>query len=95
MGITRTILYKGQVSEPLYSVDENGNVLDGSSDMEPSFFQEYKYKLENLYSKFYTKRGTEIAAQRKSSATSFYESMVKEVTLSYQTGKIKLNDRLE
>lgn len=94
LGIARTILYKGQVSEPLYSVDENGNLLDGSSDIEPSFFQEYKYKLENLYSKFCTKRGTEIAAQRKEAATSFYESMVKEVTLSYQTGKAELKERL-
>lgn len=95
LGIARTILYKGQVNEPLYSVDEDGNVLDGSGDIEASFFQEYKHKLENLYSKFYTKRGTEIAAQRRSAAVSFYESLIKEVASSYQTGKTELNDRLE
>lgn len=95
LGIARTILYKGQVNEPLYSVDEDGNVLDGSGDIEPSFFQEYKHKLENLYSKFYTKRGTEIAAQRRSSAVSFYESLIKEVASSYQIGKTELNDSLE
>ncbi len=95
LGIARTILYKGQVGEPLYSVDENENVLDGSSDIEPSFFQEYKYKLANLYSNFYTKRGSDIASQRKNIAVSFYENMVKEVTSAYQTGQTILKDRLE
>lgn len=56
LGIARTLLYKGQMSEPLYSLDDKGNVSDGSNDTEVSFFQEYKYKLENIYSKFYTRR---------------------------------------
>ena len=54
MGIARTLLYKGIVSEPLYSLLPNGEVSTGENDITPSFFQEYKYKLENLYSNFYT-----------------------------------------
>ena len=49
MGIARTLLYKGGVGEPLYRLDSDGNVSDGSEDKLPSFLQEYKYKLEKIY----------------------------------------------
>lgn len=94
LGIARTILYKGQVEEPLYSVGEDGKVSDGSNDKIPSFFQEYKYKLEKLYKNFYTKRGNEIAMQRQQSAISFYENMLKETKESYQIGADILWDKL-
>lgn len=45
MGIARTLIYKGIVSEPLYSLLPDGTVSDGAGDDAPSFFQEYKYKL--------------------------------------------------
>lgn len=85
LGIARTLFYIGQVGEPLYSLDEDGNVLDGASDVEPSFFHEYK--LEKLYSKFYTVRGKQIAAQRQEAAVSFYENIYHEVQASYAMGK--------
>lgn len=68
LGIARTLLYKGKVSDPLYSLLPNGLVSDGTDDTEPSFFQEYKYKLESVYSNFYTTKGAEIARQRQSIA---------------------------
>jgi uncharacterized protein len=37
LGIARSLFYEGQVSEPLYSFDENGNVSGGESDTKPSF----------------------------------------------------------
>lgn len=40
LGIARTLLYKGQVSEPLYSIGESSNILDGTNDKDPSFFHE-------------------------------------------------------
>ena len=86
LGIARTLLYKGIVSEPLYSLDTQGNVSDGSNDDQPSFFQEYKYKLEKLYDRFYTQRGMQIANERKSSAVSFYNSMLHEVRSCYTYG---------
>lgn len=35
IGIARTLFYKGQVSEPLYNVDEEGRVQDGTVDTSP------------------------------------------------------------
>ena len=87
LGIARTILYTGQVSETLYSLLPNGQVSDGSGDTLPSFFQEYKYKLEGLYTRFYTNRGFEIAAVRQASAIAFYDSMLREVQSSYIVGQ--------
>lgn len=86
VGIARTLIYKGQVSEPLYSLLPNGYISDGENDTEPSFFQEYKYKLENVYSHFYTKRGAELAKQRQKSAVDFYDNLLNEVSSSYING---------
>ncbi|MDI6618860.1 MAG: HD domain-containing protein [Clostridiales bacterium] len=91
LGIARTLVYTGQVSEPLYSVDEKGNVLDGESDRMPSFFQEYKFKLENIYDKFFTQRGKQIAKERQESAVSFYNSMLSEVRSCYSCGRTELS----
>lgn len=95
IGIARTLLYKGIVSEPLYSVLPDGTVSSGENDSTPSFFQEYKYKLENLYSKFYTKKAAEIAGERQCIAVEFYNRLYQEVNLPYQNGASKLNSLLE
>lgn len=90
MGIARTLMYKGAVTEPLYSLGPEGLVSNGESDTVPSFFQEYKYKLEKLYSNFYTARGTEMAKERQQTAVDFYDSLYREVSVSYQNGKEQL-----
>lgn len=95
LGIARTLLYKGKVSEPLYSLDSQGNVLDGTKDDQPSFFQEYKYKLETLYDRFFTQRGMQIAKERKSSAVSFYNSMLHEVRSCYTYGIQELSKLID
>lgn len=86
MGIARTLVYIGRIEEPLYSVSKNGKVLTGVNDKIPSFFHEYKYKLEKLYSNFYTTRGREIAIQRQHAAVSFYNNMYEEVEETYKKG---------
>lgn len=86
IGIARTLVYKGNVGEPLYTLTPDGKVSDGANDTIPSFFQEYKYKLENLYAHFYTKRGFWIAEQRRKAAQDFYNSMLDEVQNSYNNG---------
>jgi uncharacterized protein len=91
LGIARTLCYIAQVSEPLYSVEKNGTILDGTSNENHSFFHEYKYKLEKLYDKFYTNRGTEIAKERQHSAIEFYTSMLKEVQDCYSKGISEIN----
>ncbi len=93
IGIARTLFYKGRVSEPLYNVDSQGRVQDGTEDTEPSFFQEYKYKLENIYSHFYTKKGAEMAQARRQAAADYYENLLQEVRLIYEKGGRKLAER--
>ncbi|MDE7416038.1 MAG: HD domain-containing protein [Lachnospiraceae bacterium] len=95
IGIARTLVYKGAISEPLYSVSPNGEVLTGENDTTPSFFQEYKYKLEKLYSNFYTKRAAEMAKERQQNAVDFYNALFREVSTPYQSGKNELEKRLE
>ena len=90
MGIARTLAYKGIVAEPLYSLDKDGNILDGTKDKEPSFFQEYNFKLKKVYDGFYTDRARRIAITRKEIAKQFYETMLKEVTETYENGKTRL-----
>lgn len=86
LGIARTLIYKGEVSEPLYTLKDG----KPSSDGEPSFFQEYERKLEKLYDKFYTARGAEMARERQNAAVSFYESLCREVNGTYERGTERL-----
>lgn len=95
MGIARSLVYKGIVSEPLYSLLPDGTVSDGGSDSVSSFFQEYKYKLENLYSKFYTARASQLAKERQHIAEDFYNSLYQEASLPYQNGKSELDKLLQ
>lgn len=90
VGIARTLIYKGIVCEPLYSLLPDGSVSNGEKDTDPSFFQEYKYKLENVYSNFYTQKGAELAKKRQHTATAFYEDLYREVSSAYINGKNEL-----
>ena len=77
-GIARTLFYKAHVGLPLYEVGEDGIVHDGTSDSEDTFFREYKFKLEKLYGRFYTRRGEEFAQSRRRAARDFYEALLSE-----------------
>lgn len=81
------MIYKGIVSEPLYSLLANGMVSDGMPDAMPSFFQEYKYKLEHIYDHFYTEQAASLAEERRQAAVDFYESLYREASSSYQAGR--------
>lgn len=52
-------------------------------------------KLEGLYDKFYTARGAEIAAGRRQAAAAFYDSILREVRESYETGSALLQTYVE
>lgn len=95
VGIARTLFYKGQVSEPLYNLDEAGKVSNGENDTKPSFFQEYKYKLENIYDKFYTAHGAEMARKRQKAAADYYQSLLAEVSEGYEQGNQELGRFLQ
>lgn len=95
MGIARTLIYKGIVSEPIYTLLPDGSVSNGENDVNPSFFQEYKYKLEKVYSNFYTTEAKLIANERQESAVAFYNSLYEEVNSSYGNGKEELEKVLQ
>ena len=95
LGIARTLMYKGNVSEPIYHVLPDGTISDGCQEEAPSFFREYKYKLEKLYEKFYTKRGAELAQERRGIAAAFYESLYREVNIGYTSGQKMLCEHID
>lgn len=95
VGIARTLVYKGAVSDPLYNLSDDGTVSDGSGDISPSFFQEYKFKLENMYSRFYTAKGAELAKTRQQAAVDFYNNLYKEINDTYKNGTDILKDIIE
>jgi uncharacterized protein len=95
MGIARTLAYKGIVSEPLYHVDKNGNVLEDEAEDKSSFFHEYNWKLKNVYDKFFTDRAKVIAEGRRKASIDFYESMYNEVKTTHQVGLRLLNNELK
>jgi uncharacterized protein len=87
LGIARTLMYKGNTAEPIYTVLPDGTISDGTGDTAPSFFREYRFKLEKLYDRFYTCRGAELAQRRQKIAVAFYESLYREVSEGYTAGQ--------
>lgn len=79
LGIARTLMYKGNVAEPIYTRLADGSISDGTGDTAPSFFQEYHHKLEKLYGNFYTATGARMAQERRPIAVAFYESLFREI----------------
>lgn len=94
IGIARTLMYKADMAEPLYHVLPDGRISDGTEDLGPSFFREYKFKLEKMYDRFYTKTGEAMARQRQKIAADFYESLYREVNTGYTDGKTALQSYL-
>ena len=95
MGIARTLMYKADMQEPIYRLLPDGTVSDGTDDTEPSFFREYKVKLEKLYDRFYTEAGAQMAQQHRSVAAAFYEELYRQVNAGYCAGRDMLNGLLE
>lgn len=79
VGVARTLCYGGAVGSPLYALDGDGGVLDGSQDGPNTFLREYKRKLEHIGDRLYSPRAREIAAGRKRAAERFYESLLAEI----------------
>ena len=95
IGVARTLVYKGTVTEPLYTRREDGTISDGAGEEPHSFFQEYHRKLNKLYDRFYTQAGHRLAQQRRQAAQDFYESLYWEVTALDSAGKTELEKILE
>lgn len=84
MGAARTLLYAGRLGGPLYNLSPDGSVSDGVKDSSPSFFQEYKFKLERLYDRFFTDCGRQMAKERQLAARLFYEALLQEARSAYK-----------
>ena len=92
LGIARTLMYKGDNGHTIYERNPDGTINDGSNLAGDSFFREYKFKLENLYDRFYTEAGSRLAQQRRTIAAAFYRSLLEEVS---DTGTAALREILE
>lgn len=95
IGIARTLVYKGTVTEPLYTRRADGSISDGAGEEPHSFFQEYHRKLNKLYDRFYTAAGHRLAQERRTAAQHFYDSLYWEVTALDEQGKAALNEILQ
>ena len=91
MGIARSLVYEGEIGEPLYTIDENGQIRDGQSTNEPdSFLKEYHFKLIRCYDTFYTKEAKLIAQKRKKLTEAFYNELMEEISIPDVDGFLKL-----
>jgi len=95
IGIARTLQYKADTREPLYTLLPDGGISNGEGEDAPSFFREYQFKLKNLYDRFYTQTGARMAAQRQQIARDFYESLYREVNTGYTDGAQRLRDLIK
>lgn len=87
IGIARTLIYKGEMTEPIYTKQKDGSISTGENEKTPSFFREYHRKLKHIYTGFLTKRGAEIGKQRQKAAEDFYQHIFNEVNQTYENGK--------
>jgi len=79
LGIVRTLMYKGQVGDPIYTLTGDG-ICEGISKDDPeSFYKEYNFKLKNLYSNFYTSAAKGMALERKEIAEAFFTGLCSQV----------------
>ncbi|MDL2225396.1 HD domain-containing protein [Eubacteriales bacterium OttesenSCG-928-M02] len=88
MGVARTLVYGGSFCEPIYRMDEKGEVRTVGTGEEPSsFFEEFNYKLRNIYDGFYTEKGRTLALLRRNTAISFYDGLMAEVQQAHGDGE--------
>jgi len=81
IGIARTLLYQGTENELLYTLLESGEPdFSPEKSAPPSFIKEYNFKLKNLYDRFFTARGRELALERKAAAENFYAAFLAEIS---------------
>lgn len=79
VGIARTLIYKGEIGEPIYTT-KNGKIQDGSEPDSPdSFLKECQKKLLRIYDRFYTEEASRIALERKKITETFYGELLKEL----------------
>ena len=94
IGAARTLIYCGQILQPLYVIENGGVLTEGSGIEAQSFIEEYNYKLKNIYDTFQTARGKILAEERRAAAITFYENITAEINDSHIAGIKKLEELL-
>lgn len=87
VGTARAILFGGQISEPLYLLDEHGVPTGGQPDEPPSLFREYHRKLCCLSDQLYTAAARELAAGQQKTMNLYFEALIQEVHRNYSSGQ--------
>lgn len=95
IGIVRTLQYGGTLAEPLYRVDEKGNVISGDMDGGTTSFSLMVGKLMNVSDKLYTDRAKVICTDKYNVCRSIYESIYNEVKDIHEQGVKILDDIIE
>ena len=95
MGIARTLIYSGQAGEPLYRLDEQGQIVTDSFDAKSdSFFEEYNFKLRKVYDAFYTKAAAQLAIQQRQAAIDFHRALYRQIDDNLRIGRQHLENTL-
>ncbi|MFQ9063963.1 HD domain-containing protein [Eubacterium sp.] len=94
IGISRTLMYKGAINEPIYYV-VNGKVQNGFDKTKESFFTEYIHKLSKVYDKMLTAKGKEKAYKLKCEAEEFYNKLYGYLDKLYISGNATLDKYLK
>lgn len=83
MGIARTLQFSGKVNAPIYEADPDQQVQYGKTAERFSFLGEYEFKLKNLYGRFCTETGRQMAQQRRTAAIQFHDALLSEILESH------------
>lgn len=87
MAVARSFFYMATAKySSMYALDEDGHILTAPLENNNGFFQEYNYKLRNVFDRFHTARGKELAEERRISGERFYNDMLREVSQSHEVG---------
>ena len=95
VGIARTLLYEGNLGQPLYFREPSGSICDADGQTQPCFLREYHRKLRHISSRLFTARAKELARQREEFARQYYQQLLSEIQEPYQAGSARLQERLE
>jgi len=79
IGIARTLVYEGQVSGHIYTMEDGKVSTQSKTGDTISFVQEYNHKLKHIHKTMYTARAKEIAAKRQAAAEAFYNALLEEI----------------
>lgn len=90
VGIARSLMYGGQITQPLYRLDDRGEVLTDPKSP-PSFFREYNYKLRGIADTLHTERARALARGRQAVSDAFYDALLEEVQDCRKRGLEELN----